>query len=367
MISPPQNFGIGYHQVEIFGFEECCDGTVQLEVHLPCDEPDVWRIVRSGPTECMLCGQVDAEVGCFATDSQIPTTRLADDEWDDCDLQHNLCTVDRENLPEWRGSQPQCLECTSAEIEQGECGATCVLSVDGRPSAVANAIWGVGSSPCTPGMVLLPGERCDFACPEGYVSYSGDGGGGGGYEERPYAACNVTDSGYGLLHHSGQCVPTECIDQPAWAVDFKSSSVSVDKVLLAEQYGGGCDLGAQDCFDTVKRAFVAANKMSDQHIMSYPVLKVEQDEEDPSSAMPQDLNGDGIVGVDDLLSVMAAFGDYSPWYEQQGTGAGRRLQRTGSGTLAVQIVTHAPTDAQAAAALEEVSAGMTMTVPGRGR
>ena len=81
----------------------------------------------------------------------------------------------------------------------------------------------------------------------------------------------------------------------------------------------------------------------------------------------QDLNGDGIVGVDDLLSVMAAFGDYSPWYEQQGTGAGRRLQRTGSGTLAVQIVTHAPTDAQAAAALEEVSAGMTMTVPGRGR
>jgi hypothetical protein len=48
----PQHFDKGDHEVEVLGFEDCCDSHVELEVHLPCDGPldedAIWRIVQSG-------------------------------------------------------------------------------------------------------------------------------------------------------------------------------------------------------------------------------------------------------------------------------------------------------------------------------
>jgi len=42
------------------GFEACCDGHAELEVHLPCDTSvDPWRIVVSGESDCMRCTPLD--------------------------------------------------------------------------------------------------------------------------------------------------------------------------------------------------------------------------------------------------------------------------------------------------------------------
>ena len=44
------------HEFEALGFEDCCDGHAELEVHLPCDRAtDPWRIVQAGVTACMAC------------------------------------------------------------------------------------------------------------------------------------------------------------------------------------------------------------------------------------------------------------------------------------------------------------------------
>ena len=52
----------GTHEFDVLGFEDCCDGHAEMEVHLPCDSAeDPWRIVVSGESECLQCdGQLDS-------------------------------------------------------------------------------------------------------------------------------------------------------------------------------------------------------------------------------------------------------------------------------------------------------------------
>ena len=55
----PQSLAIGEHEFESLGFEDCCDGFAQLEVHLPCDaSASAWRIVSHGASDCLVCGAV---------------------------------------------------------------------------------------------------------------------------------------------------------------------------------------------------------------------------------------------------------------------------------------------------------------------
>ena len=54
----------GDHSFESLGFEDCCDGHAELEVHLTCDSAAgvqaPWRVVVSGETECLKCDAVTA-------------------------------------------------------------------------------------------------------------------------------------------------------------------------------------------------------------------------------------------------------------------------------------------------------------------
>ena len=61
---------LGDHEFEVLGFEDCCDGHAELEIHLSCDRiNDQWRVVVTGGSPCMTCGgTVAAECGS-ATDS----------------------------------------------------------------------------------------------------------------------------------------------------------------------------------------------------------------------------------------------------------------------------------------------------------
>lgn len=46
----------GDHEFEALGFEDCCDGHSELEVHLPCDtDADPWRVVKTGDDPCLSC------------------------------------------------------------------------------------------------------------------------------------------------------------------------------------------------------------------------------------------------------------------------------------------------------------------------
>ena len=45
---------VGEHEWEVLGFEDCCDGHAELEVHIPCDRAESpWRIVTHGDSTCM--------------------------------------------------------------------------------------------------------------------------------------------------------------------------------------------------------------------------------------------------------------------------------------------------------------------------
>ena len=49
-------------QFDVLGFEPCCDGHAEMEVHLPCDDVAApWRTVVSGASECLQCdGNLDS-------------------------------------------------------------------------------------------------------------------------------------------------------------------------------------------------------------------------------------------------------------------------------------------------------------------
>ena len=43
-----QSLAVGDHEFEALGFEDCCDGHSELEVHLACDsESSPWRVVET--------------------------------------------------------------------------------------------------------------------------------------------------------------------------------------------------------------------------------------------------------------------------------------------------------------------------------
>jgi hypothetical protein len=67
----PQSLSLGEHEFESLGFEDCCDGFAQLEVHLPCDAmASPWRIVAQGASDCLQCGAVlSAECSGVETDN----------------------------------------------------------------------------------------------------------------------------------------------------------------------------------------------------------------------------------------------------------------------------------------------------------
>jgi len=55
----------GDHEFEVLGFEPCCDGHAETEVHLPCDAADdPWRTVVHGATDCMACGDAKVDGAC---------------------------------------------------------------------------------------------------------------------------------------------------------------------------------------------------------------------------------------------------------------------------------------------------------------
>jgi hypothetical protein len=56
----------GDHEFESLGFEDCCDGYAQLEVHLPCDQQDSsWRVVSHGDTDCLVCSDTTLVATCL--------------------------------------------------------------------------------------------------------------------------------------------------------------------------------------------------------------------------------------------------------------------------------------------------------------
>ena len=47
---------VGEHEWEVLGFEDCCDGHAELEVHIPCDTlASPWRTISVGISPCMSC------------------------------------------------------------------------------------------------------------------------------------------------------------------------------------------------------------------------------------------------------------------------------------------------------------------------
>ena len=63
----PAMLSAGDHEFESLGFEDCCDGHAELEVHLNCDsEAAAWRLVVSGETDCLACTHTALSHTCSA-------------------------------------------------------------------------------------------------------------------------------------------------------------------------------------------------------------------------------------------------------------------------------------------------------------
>jgi hypothetical protein len=69
--SDPVSLTAGDHEFEALGFEDCCDGHAELEVHLYCDTDPAapWRIVQAGDTDCLMCGAALSSLCSATTDS----------------------------------------------------------------------------------------------------------------------------------------------------------------------------------------------------------------------------------------------------------------------------------------------------------
>jgi hypothetical protein len=110
----PQHFDKGDHEVEVLGFEDCCDSHVEIEVHLPCDGPldedSVWRIVQSGANQCMVCGE-DLNLACLSTETALSTELFTlRATVDPTDTRHAICGADAQ----WHGAFLKCIECNFA-------------------------------------------------------------------------------------------------------------------------------------------------------------------------------------------------------------------------------------------------------------
>lgn len=59
MVLDPVSLVAGEHEFESLGFEDCCDGHSELEVHLPCDSTgSPWRFAIVGVSDCLACGEI---------------------------------------------------------------------------------------------------------------------------------------------------------------------------------------------------------------------------------------------------------------------------------------------------------------------
>ena len=71
------SLAVGSHEFEALGFEDCCDGHAELEVHLTCDAAHAdtaWRVVTAGASDCLKCDE-DAHL-----EAQYKFAGNADDE-----------------------------------------------------------------------------------------------------------------------------------------------------------------------------------------------------------------------------------------------------------------------------------------------
>ena len=63
----PAALAVGDHEFESLGFEDCCDGHAELELHLNCDTDSApWRVVTSGQSDCMMCAHTASLGSCSA-------------------------------------------------------------------------------------------------------------------------------------------------------------------------------------------------------------------------------------------------------------------------------------------------------------
>ena len=86
---------VGEHEWEVLGFEDCCDGHAELEVHLPCDTlASPWRTVVSGITPCMSCDEA-IEESCSADTTPAAICRT---ERTGCNAWEQSCTPVSETI-----------------------------------------------------------------------------------------------------------------------------------------------------------------------------------------------------------------------------------------------------------------------------
>ena len=63
----PSTLTLGDHEFESLGFEDCCDGHAELEIHLNCDTSGApWRVITSGQSDCMTCQHTSLTAACSA-------------------------------------------------------------------------------------------------------------------------------------------------------------------------------------------------------------------------------------------------------------------------------------------------------------
>jgi hypothetical protein len=54
------DLAVGSHEFEALGFDDCCDGHAELEVHLTCDsthDDTAWRVVTASVSDCLKCDE----------------------------------------------------------------------------------------------------------------------------------------------------------------------------------------------------------------------------------------------------------------------------------------------------------------------
>eukprot|EP01052_Picozoa_sp_SAG31_P003041 SAG31_NODE_113_length_24342_cov_5.194530_3_plen_1021_part_00 len=212
----PTHLDRGDHEIEVLGFEDCCDSKLEIEIHLPCDGPvddlALWRSLFSGDSDCLLCGQNLQTLECYSQETAVSSDLygMKGGGIPEADTRHAICGSDKQ----WHGSFPQCIRCNASDVAAGDCGGLCAFPIDAAPP-IPHASWGN----CTPGGTLAIGEGCSFLCDEGFVSYARQGKLG-----RPRARCSSIGMREVEIVTEGQCTNPQCIDDGRWATEFPSAA-----------------------------------------------------------------------------------------------------------------------------------------------
>ena len=179
----------GTHEFDVLGFEDCCDGHAEMEIHLPCDsEADPWRIVVSGESECLQCdGQLDSScsadtesAGCCGASGghTLCHPKLADgtcgpdgfgDHTEDASTIVGRFIAVGEQM-EWQAALDYCnthyagLASIHSPTEQDHARTACRAYADpsGDPGAVTGCWIGFTDSATNGGFVWSDGAAVDF-------------------------------------------------------------------------------------------------------------------------------------------------------------------------------------------------------------